>query len=207
MDEQVPSRPPLAGDAVVALSSLYEAERSDGSAIYASSIQILASMLIVAGIAASLLTTRFSETNPLAVLAVPVIAWGLASYTVVINALMSVRVWSIGEIEREMFSIVEGNGQVFAHRMASDVGDWVSRIGRQNWLLGIFNVFSFSIALLAVGAASAFVCVETAGDLPWGWTVFAGSFYGVMFVLVACGYGFVFGGPLHDSWRGTSKPG
>ena len=133
------------------ITTLYLADRADGSAIYQVNMALLAGISTYGALVVAAIST--SAVSPWVRAFVGVPLWGLLCYQCMLLGLSTVRVNSINILEEKLLSRT-GLGDVEKGQIGSDAGDWVSNIKHQPVGLRPANVAAFgSFALAATVVA------------------------------------------------------
>lgn len=135
------------------ITTIYLADRADGSAIYQAHMNLLYVITTYAVLVAAAIGTNFVN-DPWALAFIGVPLWGLLCYQTQLLVLVSVRVNSIKILEHKLLEDAQLDGRQ-KNQLGSDAGDRISRLSKQPTGLRTANYASF----LAIGVASIVVAI------------------------------------------------
>jgi hypothetical protein len=137
------------------ITTIYMADRADGSAIYQAHMNLLYVITTYVVLVAAAISTNFVH-DPWALAFIGAPIWGLLCYQTQLLVLVSIRVNSISVLEKKLLEAAELDGRQ-KNQVGSDVGDHISRVSRQPTGLKAANYASFS----AIGVAAIVVAITS----------------------------------------------
>lgn len=143
------------------ISTIYLADRADGSAIYQANMNLLYVITTYGALVFAALGSNFIKNAwALAFIGIPL--WGLLCYQVQLLVLASVRVNSIRILEQKLLHGEERLSDSQKNQLGSDAGDRISRVSRQPRCLAAANLAAF----FAIGLASIAVALASLATVP-----------------------------------------